>query len=48
MFDQIFERSDALRRQLGSPLREERLAYLNHRVEQGPHGVRCGNLDSIC
>jgi hypothetical protein len=35
MFDQIFERSDALRRQLGSPLREERLAYLNHRAEQG-------------
>jgi integrase/recombinase XerD len=35
MFDQIFERSDALRRQLASPLREARLAYLRHRAEQG-------------
>ena len=35
MFDQIFERSDALRRQLAGPLREARLAYLRHRAEQG-------------
>ena len=35
MFDQIFERSDALRRQLTGPLREARLAYLHHRAEQG-------------
>src|SRR5260370_38196562 len=35
MFDQIFERSDALRRQLANPLREVRLAYLRHRAEQG-------------
>jgi site-specific recombinase XerD len=35
MFDQIFERSDALRRQLVGPLREARLAYLHHRAEQG-------------
>lgn len=35
MFDQIFERSDALRRQLAGLLREERLAYLHHRAEQG-------------
>ena len=35
MFDQIFERSDALRRQLAGPLREARLAYLHHRAEQG-------------
>ncbi len=35
MFDQIFERSDALRRQLAGPLREPRLAYLHHRAEQG-------------
>ena len=34
MFDQIFERSDALRRQLKGPLREARLAYLRHRAEQ--------------
>jgi integrase/recombinase XerD len=35
MFDQIFERSDALRRQLACSLREARLAYLHHRAEQG-------------
>ncbi|MHB8503347.1 MAG: tyrosine-type recombinase/integrase [Candidatus Acidiferrales bacterium] len=35
MFDQIFERSDALRRQLAGPLREARLTYLGHRAEQG-------------
>ena len=35
MFDQIFERSDALRRQLAGPLREARLAYLRHRNDQG-------------
>src|SRR5260370_3947703 len=35
MFDQIFERSDALRCQLANPLREVRLAYLRHRAEQG-------------
>jgi integrase/recombinase XerD len=35
MFDQIFERSGALRRQLSGPLREARLAYLHHRAEQG-------------
>jgi hypothetical protein len=35
MFDQIFERSDALRRQLTNPLREARLAYLRDRAEQG-------------
>jgi hypothetical protein len=35
MFDQIFERSDAFRRQLAGPLREARLAYLRHRAEQG-------------
>jgi hypothetical protein len=35
MFDQIFERSDALRRQFAGPLREARLAYLRHRAEQG-------------
>jgi hypothetical protein len=35
MFDQIFERSDALRRQLACPLRKARLAYLRHRAEQG-------------
>jgi site-specific recombinase XerD len=35
MFNQIFERSDALRRQLASPLREARLAYLHYRAEQG-------------
>ena len=35
MFDHIFERSDALRRQLAGPLREARLAYLRHRAEQG-------------
>ena len=35
MFDQIFERSDALRRQLAGPLREVRLAYLRHRAGQG-------------
>jgi len=35
MFDQIFERSDALRRQLAGPLRAARLAYLRHRAEQG-------------
>ena len=35
MFDQIFERSDAHRRQLAGPLREARLAYLHHRAEQG-------------
>jgi hypothetical protein len=35
MFDQIFQRSDALRRELSGPLREARLAYLRHRAEQG-------------
>ena len=35
MFDQIFERSDALHRQLACPLREARLSYLHHRTEQG-------------
>ena len=35
MFDQIFERSDALRRQFAGPLREARLAYLQHRAQQG-------------
>jgi hypothetical protein len=35
MFDQIFERSDALQRQFAGPLREARLAYLRHRAEQG-------------
>ncbi len=35
MFNQIFERSDALRRQLAGPLREARLAYLRRRAEQG-------------
>jgi len=35
MFDQIFERSDALRRQLAAPLREERAAYLRHSAEGG-------------
>jgi hypothetical protein len=35
MFDRIFERSDALRRQLAGPLRAARLAYLCHRAEQG-------------
>src|SRR5947208_4440118 len=35
MFDQIFERSDALRRQLAGPPREARLAYLRHRNDQG-------------
>jgi len=35
MFDQIFERSDALRRQLASPLIEARLAYLRHRAKHG-------------
>ena len=35
MFDHIFERSDALRRQFAGPLREARLAYLHHRAEQG-------------
>src|SRR5258708_20170547 len=35
MFDQIFERSDALRRQLAGPLREARVAYLRHRAGQG-------------
>jgi hypothetical protein len=35
MFDQIFERSDAIRRQFAGPLREARLAYLQHRAEQG-------------
>jgi len=35
MFDQIFERSDSLRRQFAGPLREARLAYLRHRAEQG-------------
>lgn len=35
MFYQIFERSDALRRQLSCSLREARLAYLHHRTEQG-------------
>lgn len=40
MFDQIFERSDTLRRQLAGLLREERLAYLHHRAEQGaPRGT---------
>jgi hypothetical protein len=34
MFDQIFERSDALRPQPASPLQEARLAYLHHRTEQ--------------
>ena len=39
MFDQIFERSDALRRQLAAPLREERMAYLRHWAEGGaPRG----------
>lgn len=35
MFDQIFKRSDALRRQLAAPLREERTAYLRHWAEGG-------------
>lgn len=35
MFDQIFERSDALRRQFEGPLGEARLAYLRHRAAQG-------------
>ena len=35
MSDQIFVRSDALRRQLTGPLREAWLAYLRHRAEQG-------------
>ena len=35
MFDQIFERSDSLRRQFAGPLREARLAYLRHRAAQG-------------
>ncbi len=35
MFDEIFERSDSLRRQFAGPLREARLAYLRHRAEQG-------------
>ena len=35
MFDQIFERSDALRRQLAAPLLEERMAYLRHWAEGG-------------
>ena len=35
MFDQIFERSDALRRQSAGPLGEARLTYLRHRTEQG-------------
>jgi hypothetical protein len=35
MFDQIFERSDALSRQLAGPLRAARLAYLRHRAEPG-------------
>jgi hypothetical protein len=40
MFDQIFGRSDALRRQLAGPLREARLAYLHYRAEQGaPRGT---------
>ena len=39
MFDQIFERSDALRRQLAAPLLEERMAYLRHRADGGaPRG----------
>jgi len=48
MFDQIFERSDSLRRQFAGPLREARLAYLRHRAEQGGHEARCGNSPSIC
>jgi hypothetical protein len=35
MFDQIFERSDALRRQLAAPLREERMAYLRYWADGG-------------
>ena len=39
MFDQIFERSDALRRQLAAPLLGERLAYLRHWANGGaPRG----------
>ncbi len=39
MLDQIFERSDALRRQYAAPLLEERMAYLRHWAEGGaPRG----------
>lgn len=48
MFDQIFERSDALRRQFAGPLQEARLAYLRHRAEQGAPEARCENSVSIC
>ena len=47
MFDQIFERSDALRRQYAAPLLEERKAYLRHWAEVGAprehlrHLARC-------
>ena len=47
MFDQIFERSDALRRQYAAPLLEERKAYLRHWAEGGAarehlrHLARC-------
>jgi integrase/recombinase XerD len=47
MFDQIFERSDALRRQYAAPLVEERKAYLRHWAERGAarehlrHLARC-------
>ena len=47
MSDQIFQRSDALRRELSGPLREARLAYLRHRAEQGAprstQGLDCGS-----
>ena len=46
MFDQIFERSDSLRRQFAGPLREARLAYLRHRAEQvgtSPSGKLSGS-----
>jgi hypothetical protein len=42
MFDQIFERSDAFRRQLAAPLLEERLAYLRHWAG-GPEGKQASS-----
>lgn len=35
MFNQIFRRSDGLRRHESAPLREERLAYLRHWADGG-------------